>query len=596
MDRIHPRYTEAGKLKKFSCCKAMCFHTGSNCLWCVEKETNDFDNFGPAVVLYFRHLKTTIWFTFLCAIINAFLVYLYSASYNLVTPGQAPTDAGQANILLTAQQWSLAASLGGYATSSTLFFEANFTNISTLNSTYNSLTSNTSNPNQINLKCDAGVIDTSPQYTFYGLADKRFPATYTFYMFVKDANVADNFYKALSAGNCHNKTNCTVTYNENWFNSNGASYVNGSVDGITYKLYLKYHCYQISMNLYGNVVTKSDLNKLIIILNGLILLLYLFYLSNWEKYEKGIFKFFALNHPLPSDYTIKLSNLPQGMSENQLKSELFLHFNNFRNSLKIAPDFIVDINVAQSNNTLYLNKRVNHYENKVGAIIEQLITNKVLPISDQTTAVPVNFVIDYWQKNKKSLNSGVPKQLFKKFFSNVKKKQGVEEYINKLRSEKSEFKSVFVTFNRNVNKVKIYNEMNKTKTKRCCIGCSKKKDLNNFKGKVLRASKPVEPVNIMWNNLQITSLEKFLRRFVSWIFTILFVVTPIVVVILMSYAMRDSENLKLSCTNPSAFSASAVAKDPTIKVKVIQDYMQGSNSQNLLYCYCSSAFSSRLYE
>ena len=131
---------------------------------------NDMNRYGPAMILYFRHLKTTMCFVFLCAVINSVLVYLYSEAYKSSQGSQFSTVDSQ-NILLYLREASLQASLGGYAFGTTRFYEANFTNgYDQINSTVSQLSNEALNV--IPIDCEKGVFDNSSEYTHYGLSKR----------------------------------------------------------------------------------------------------------------------------------------------------------------------------------------------------------------------------------------------------------------------------------------------------------------------------------------------------------------------------------------------------------------------------------------
>ena len=286
------------------------------------------------MVLYFRYIKSTIWFVFLCSIVNTVLVYLYNEAY-VASIDNKKRSLGGAGFAVALQDYSLSTSLGGFSYGSSRFFESGFKDIDNLNSTSNDLISK--DKNKIKLDCINGIVDINREYTYYGLIDQKFSSSYTFFMFFKEANLNDNFYKAISV--CSNKTSCELQYSSNWFNREIATkYIKGDEEVLPHKLYLKYHCKDIKLEYFGTVVDKPDLNYLIIGISLLLLLLLVIYLINWSYFEKGIFSHFHETYPLPSDYTIKIKNLPQNMNEEEMKQALIDHFGNYRHKLKMHPN------------------------------------------------------------------------------------------------------------------------------------------------------------------------------------------------------------------------------------------------------------------
>ena len=112
--------------------------------------------------------------------------------------------------------------------------------------------------------------------------------------------------------------------------------------------------------------------------NVLIILVFITYMISWSCYEQSIFKFSRENNPQPTDYSIKLKNLPQDMSEEQLKQAIYDHLNDFKEKLLIKSDCIIDINVTKNNNVLYLDQVISNYDIKITNYFDKLITEGVI--------------------------------------------------------------------------------------------------------------------------------------------------------------------------------------------------------------------------
>ena len=588
---VHPtRKTDDDQKEHYNCGAACCVNPGSNLFCSTEEKQKDLDDFGPGVVLYFRYLKSTIWFVFACCIISTVLVYLYNEAY-LASVKNTSRSLEGAGFAVALQDYSLSTSLGGFSYGSSRFFESGFTDIDHLNSTSNDVISK--DKNKIKLDCINGIVDINKEYTYYGLIDQKFSSSYTFFMFYKEANLNENFYEAINI--CSNKTFCELQYSSTWFNKEIATrYIKGDQDLEPHKLYLKYHCKDIKLNYFGSVVDKPDLNYLIIAVSLLLLIFLIIYLVNWNSFEKKIFNNFQESYPLPSDYTVKIKNLPQGMTEDKLKQLVANHFEKFKEQLKIRSDFIMDINFAKSDDVFYLDKTIKRYELKIGAILEKMVELKLLDDAEQ---FEVKKVIEYRNKHKEMFKSGKPKSLMKKLERNIKKKQTAENEKKNISNQKQTFLSVFVTFNRNINKVKVYNALRRGKSLCATSGCCVNKNaINYFESKWLKVKNPSEPSNIMWRNLQVSPLEKRIRRTISLIGTLVLVAIPIIIVIFISINMTQQESMKLSCPSQSLFSDENLKRDPTIKDKILTDFAAGENSENLMFCYCYADFTGRYRE
>ena len=590
MNRIHPRCLNHRYRTKddFGCGSCCGFDVGNNFFCSTSAKRTSMDQYGPAMVLYFRFLKSTIYFVLLCAILNSLLVYLYIRAYS-ETQTENTLDLENSNIILLMRDVTLSASLGGYASGSNRFYEANFSSINQLNSSLNNLTN--SNPNEIQLECPKGTIDVTEAYTFYGLIELKFPSSYTFYMFEKQYNNATNFYQSINS--CQGFNQCTVQYSPSWFTSYAAAYIEGKNGQSKHKLYLKYHCQGIDMTFFGQDFNKQKLNYLIIIVNLLILTFFILYLITWSFYEKKIFTRFRSTVPHPSDYTLKIKNLPQHWNEDMLGQNLYDHLSKFGRTFGIKDDFIVDINMAKNNSILYLDQLIKNYRIRVSVIIEKLSEDKVIEMPPQGTPLDVKWVLEYRLLHPDVFSQPKVKKVMDALLKALKKQQKYKALREVRSEEKESFQSVFVTFNTNFNKVMFYNAMNLTKFKRFRLqACETGNSVSTFGNKVLSVKNPPEPENITWENLQVSPFEKKIRRTVSWLITILLIGVPIIVVILISLNLKKQESFKSSCPKSSILAEENMT-DNTQEV-LLADFTSGDQSENLMFCYCYADFRNRI--
>lgn len=591
LNRSHPRYIDHKEKTKrpyncFTCCK---FHVGSNTFCSTSKKPKDVDQYGPAMMLYFRFLKSTISFILFAAVINSILVYLYTEAYDQ-SKSEDTSSIQEDNFILAMRDWSLTGSLGGYTYGSSRFYEANFSSPSQLNSSLNNLTS--SYQNSIAFECPKGVIDITQKYTYIGLIMREFPSAYTFFMFEKEFNNDTNFYKSIA--NCSGKQNCSVNYTADWFTAGANDYIMGTNGKTKHKLYLKYHCTDIKLTYFGQKYAKSDLNYVVIIINFITLGAFLIYLLSWAFYEKKIFEKFITTHPYPTDYTLKIKNLPQEWDQETLGQNLYEHLMKHAKLLEIKGEPIVDINVAKNNSILHLDQLIRKYDIKCTAIVQNFLSEKVIEEPPQGTQLDIRYFMEYMLTHPDKFKDGKVEQEVKTLMKEVKKKQTYEEKKEKASKRKETFQSVFVTFNTNVNKVKFYNAMNISKSKRMSLNCfGTKGHVNAFHSKILAAKNAPEPVNISWENLQVGPVEKKVRRFISWVSTILLIGIPIIVVVLISINIKKNETFKFSCPNIAAFGQKGTQLDEKTKNVLIADYT-AQESENLMFCYCYADFRGRL--
>lgn len=588
LNRTHPRYLNHRYQSKdqFTCSSVCDFRVGGNLMCKSSTKKSDMDQYGPAMVLYFRFLKSTIYFVLLCAALNSFLVYLYNRAYSEANTESTGEISGY-NFILNLRDITLSSSLGGYAQGSTRFYEANFTNASSLRSTLNNLTSG--DPNVIDIVCPKGVLDTTPEYTYYGLVDSNFPSSYTFYMYVREFNNNTAFYESIKP--CQGKPNCTVPYSGSWFTSGAAGQITGG-NGNQYKLYMKYHCIDIKMDFFGKVYDKTKLNYVIVIINLLILGIFILYLINWSYYEANIFSRLRVEIPHASHYTLKIKNLPQHLTEEELAQRLHDHLLRAGGKLGLTGNFIVDINVAKNNSILCLDQLINKYNIKISAVIEKLVEDGAIELPPEGTPLDVKWVLEQRILNPSKFTEEKIKPKMESLLKSVKKLQTYEKKKENKEEKKETFQSVFVTFDTYLTKLKIASAMNITKFKRLSLKCGHADHICAFFDKVLRAKNPPEPENITWENLQVTPTSKKIRRTISWVVTILLIGVPIIVVILLSISLRKEEAFKFSCPSNGIFAENNMTQ--TKYDILIEDYRAKEKSENLMFCYCYEDFAKRL--
>ena len=586
--------TKEGETKVYGWSNLWSF-TVDNGITLSGKQKPEIEEYGPAMLLYFRHLKLSIVFTLLCCISNSVLISIYNQSHHSTS---ADTFSSSGNLALVLQDVSLATSIAGYSSSASRFYQANFQDISTLSSSLNNLTSSNSNPNEVSLDCGNGLVDTDSRFTVFGLLDQRFPSSYTYYMIVKSANNETNFYNDISS--CTNKSSCKVNYTSNWFTDAATDYITGAQSKRKYKFYLRYHCTGIKFELStGTSTSKSSFIATIFSLNILNVVFFVLYMTFWVYYEKKIFKKYRDEGLMPSDYTIQIRNLPQNMKEEELKTELYNHLKKFKDELKIrSEEPIVDINVAKTSNLLYIDQQIQFIDTRTSLLVEKLIADHAVPQPPGDGVLDLKFILGYLKSNSQAHLRKDSAVDFESLLLLMKGKKMLEKRRREMEKEKQTFSSVFVTFNVNKNKVKYYNALNISNSTRFFFFICKKKqrgadDISMFRDNILSVKDPVEPINITWSNLQISRLEKRVRRSASLLFTIMLVVLPVVLVATVNNFITQLGDLKISCPDHEIFSPAQVTANPNISVLVVQDYLRGANSEKLIYCYCLADLNNR---
>jgi len=99
----------------------------------------------------------------------------------------------------------------------------------------------------------------------------------------------------------------------------------------------------------------------------------------------------------------------------------------------------------------------------------------------------------------------------------------IENKINNLHNQKGGVVCAYITFENKLERDKVLRGYDASQASgffyKCCSSCFEK-DQHNFHGKYLRVSGAPSPSNINWANMDASSLEKFLRRVISWLITI----------------------------------------------------------------------------
>lgn len=580
----HPR-NEKGQ--EYGCWESTCLEPGSNLFCATDKKIKEVDKYGPGVTLFFRFVKSSIWMMLWISLINTLLVYMYNVVYSASNNSETTANLSNTSIFLKLRDYGFSSSLGGYSFGSSKFFEANFTNSEVLSSRTNEIISNDSN--LITMYCPTGQIDVSRRYTFYGLIEQVLESSYTFYMYDVSCNKDSGFSEAVK--HCQDKTKCELPYTSSWFDKACLdSRIYGADGAQKYKLYLKYHCYNIKVGGFGQTFNKSELNFVVLIVSGATFLSYLIYLFSWSVYETTIFKNQKKILPSPSDYALKIKNLPKGLDEEELMHRLFLHFDRFSKQARLPGHSIEDMHVAIDQGVLVYNSYIDSYEQKAKTLIGKMVDNGILKKEECTD---LRSLVSYKQNNPAKFQSKENSKFFTSLMKVFRQKQDYTAKRDLSMKSQSRFNSVFMVFSTRMARQR-YLEMFKISSyQRCGIRCCKKRDkINAFEDTVLKAQLPTEPVNIIWENLQISPFQKTIRRLFSWLFTLMLIAAPVVFVIYMSFWLKNKETYKLSCNDYSLFDEK---KHPGVKQQIIDDYVS-PKSEGLLFCYCYASFTDRLFE
>jgi len=118
---------------------------------------------------------------------------------------------------------------------------------------------------------------------------------------------------------------------------------------------------------------------------------------------------------------------------------------------------------------------------------------------------------------------------------------------------------------------------------KCCT--PKTFNLHLFKGRIIEAHDPPEPSNIKWENIQTEGCYKKIRRALSWVFTGVLLLIPMVLIVIISYYQAKENPQKITCPND----------DSVTREIALTDYLDG-NQMGYMFCYCTTNFKSTIDE
>lgn len=176
--------------------------------------------------------------------------------------------------------------------------------------------------------------------------------------------------------------------------------------------------------------------------------------------------------------------------------------------------------------------------------------------------------------------------MFKYLIDHVRIKKGLDKEKEDLIASKNQIKRVFVTFRTITIKNTFVKAFQTSSFQRCQLNCSNKReyDVRKFKGSVMKAEEPPQPVNIKWANMNYTGKNKCLRRTISWAISLFLFFIFIGITVWLSLKVSDTETKNLDCP----------AESGTISTQdVIDDFLLGG-PESKGYCYCTEDFTNRI--
>lgn len=114
--------------------------------------------------------------------------------------------------------------------------------------------------------------------------------------------------------------------------------------------------------------------------NFLTLLFFLIFLLNQKFAESRTVKYHIEEKSTPSNYSLQIKNLPQGIEEQQMIDELYDHLIKYAKYKKLSESKrpIVDITMAQSNEMIIINKKIADQEETISYAYEKIKNQKYM--------------------------------------------------------------------------------------------------------------------------------------------------------------------------------------------------------------------------
>lgn len=188
---------------------------------------------------------------------------------------------------------------------------------------------------------------------------------------------------------------------------------------------------------------------------------------------------------------------------------------------------IMDIKVSQPSSIFLLSKKLDAIECRIATLrffikeswkAKYVLSKKV--DLDKLKERFVSIANDTKEEDSKRSDASNTAMLVEKLIRSEKKASDLNKKISDMKSAYRNYSSVFVTFK--TKKIRdIFLKLipsSKYDLSRLLWCCVRKKDLLLDGNKVV-AKNPPDPINIDWNALDISTFEKFMRRFISLLLT-----------------------------------------------------------------------------
>eukprot|EP00825_Cyclidium_porcatum_P004408 TRINITY_DN1206_c0_g1_i7.p1 TRINITY_DN1206_c0_g1~~TRINITY_DN1206_c0_g1_i7.p1 ORF type:complete len:744 (+),score=124.66 TRINITY_DN1206_c0_g1_i7:165-2396(+) len=575
IERTHIMKEVKGQRVPYTCCDVCCSsYTGRHgCFSTSEKSV--FNDLGVGLTLYFKYVKYIICMLVLFIILSIPSFYFSIRAYTNVpdydkstltnyimatTIGSIGLDTNQC------QRISYSALSDDGSKTTTLKCQSGYLGI--VDTFKHGLIQSSSQSTRSNTKVqNCQYIDRTTLNTDYNIA-----------------SLPDEVYE------CDHQKECVFTYSqikEFFISSSDSTLTDGAI-------YIGADCLEAEVDLPGGKsISKYQLAFIIASIDAGIIVIFCISICMLKVDETKEEHILQKQKLWPNQFTIQLSSLPK-LQSTELVKALKSHFDKINLREKNAEDKvkIVDIKVAESNSFQVLQKEIGQLQQKKRDLIvkfliqydkKNIFAKKKCKIEAIESEVIVPMETKTLKQKKEKLHA--MKDIGKIKNIKVKINNKIHQYTA-LSQRKQNINYAWVTFETIHQRDIAYRKLFRPAITRffkscCCCSCCKDVDTTICKT-VVRVQNAPSPDTIQWQNLYTPSLERFLRRIISIIICIAFLVASFLLIIYIRNVKDEAlqKYPKVDCSQD---------KFQTIQEsQVIEEYNQSDQEtqEGYISCYC----------
>jgi hypothetical protein len=570
MNEVHARNKN---FEPYTCGEACCEQTGWYCCFGTTKKS-PIDQYGVAVVHYFRFLKYLAGFFFIASILS--IPVLYFAVKMSADFGDSGISDYKTVLYYT--------TLGSFATGSS---QCQNVLVGTL--------ADGGGETSITFSCEVGTIGSFDTLS-YGRVVETQSITCDYYThFSWDDNCNEELLTDIKSeyASCEGEKSCEFIVKSSYFDytKTGCLNFNPITGNSNNAFYFNILCQDIKVETVGGYeVSKKNIGYIVASFDAgiyLILILMLFLLKYSEN--AAVVNVLGNNEGVDS-YTIEVRSLPSNLEMSVLKTKLWKHFSSFKANRQTHNLSVVDVQLAESDTLLTLNTELGILKAQKVKVYRKYYKKW----SGGKSPSPTVHEVEFEDLQKLSHDKGKKAQkAFKPIEKMQKQQTKLQTKIDKLKSKKnSGVISAFITFESRTDRDIAYTSFQRSAFNRMCYACkcccASKNDCNIFEGRYLRVTEATDPGNIKWENMSIKPFNRNARRLFSWVVTIGLWIVSFAFMVFVRNQQRDVSDQVQPTKDCSGYTG-------ITKAQAEADMELGVNGQGLLECYCrahaSQAFS-----